>query len=554
VLVLVIIVGSSAVQMAAPFLLRAVIDVALPRDMTLLYRLGAGLVAVAALVAALSVLQNWISSWIGLRIMHRLRTEVFAHLQRQSLAFFTRTRAGEVQSRITNDVGGLQYVVTSTATSAASNLTMVIATVVAMTALSWQLTLVSLVAMPSALLLTRRVAVMRRTMALRRQRELEEFTAAVEEGLSVSGIQLSKTLGTAPAQAARFAGSSARLADLELRTELSGRWRMATLSVVFAAIPAVLYIGAGYAMAAGTITIGTVVAFAALQSALFPPVLALLNVGVALTTSMALFGRVFEYLDLAAEIDDPACPVPVNPAAVVGHLRFEDVTVAYPGGGPPAVADVTIDVPAGTTLALVGETGAGKSTLASLVPRLHDPTSGRVTLDGIDLRDLALADLASVVGVVSQETYLLHGTVRDNLRVARPDTTAAQIEAAAAAAQIHDVITALPDGYDTVVGSRGYRFSGGERQRIAIARTLLRDPRVLVLDEATSALDTETERAVQQALGLLCQGRTTIIVAHRLSTVRNADQIVVLDRGRVMEAGTHASLVECHGRYAGLVA
>jgi ATP-binding cassette subfamily B protein len=555
VLMLAIIVGTSAVEMVAPFLLRTVIDTALPRrDLTLLYRLAAGLVAVATVVAALGVLQNWISTRIGLRIMHRLRTEVFAHLQRQSLAFFTRTRAGEVQSRIANDIGGLQSVVTTTATSVASQLTMVVATAVAMIALSWQLTLISLTVMPPAVLLTSRVAALRRAMTMRRQLQLADLTVAVEESLSVSGIQLSKTLGSGLAQVERFAESSARLVALELRTQLAGRWRMAALSVVFAATPAVLYIGAGFAMIAGTNTIGTVVAFTALQSALFLPLLALLNFGVTLTSSLALFGRVFDYLDLPVEIDDPADPVRIDPAAVIGHVRFEDVAVAYTDGGPPVVAGITIDVPAGTTLALVGETGAGKSTLASLVPRLCDPTSGRVTLDGIDLRDLALADLAATVGVVSQETYLLHGTVRDNLRSARPTATDAEMEAAATAAQIHDLITGLPDGYDTMVGSRGYRFSGGERQRIAIARTLLRNPRVLVLDEATSALDTETERAVQQAFDVLARGRTTITIAHRLSTVRNADQIVVLDRGRVAEAGTHASLVGRNGRYAGLVA
>jgi ATP-binding cassette subfamily B protein len=554
-LIIVIILSASVVQMAAPFLLRTVIDTALPRrDLTLLYRLCAGLLAVAAAAAALSVLQGWISTVVGLRIMHELRTEVFVHLQRQSLAFFTQTRGGELQSRITNDVGGLQYVVTSTAPSVASQLTMSIATAVTMAVLSWQLTLVSLVVMPPAVLLTRRVAALRRAMAVRRQRELEDFTVAVEESLSVSGIHLSKTLGTGPAQAARFISSSARLVDLELRTELSGRWRMAALSVAFAAIPPVIYVGAGHAMSAGTMSIGTVVTFTTLQSALVPRVLALLNVGVAVTTSLAMFGRVFEYLDLPVEIGDPADPVRIAPAAVAGHLRFEEVTVAYPGGGPPAVAGVTIDVPAGTTLALVGETGAGKSTLASLVPRLRDPSTGRVTLDGIDLRDLALADLAAIVGVVSQETYLLHGSVRDNLRSARPQASVAEIEAAATAAQIHDLITGLPDGYDTIVGSRGHRFSGGERQRIAIARTLLRNPRLLVLDEATSALDTETERAVQQAFDVLARGRTTIIIAHRMSTIRDADQIVVLDRGRVAETGTHASLLQRSGRYAALAA
>ena len=315
---------------------------------------------------------------------------------------------------------------------------------------------------------------------------------------------------------------------------------MATLSVIFAAIPAVIYLSAGLPMTAGTMTIGTLIAFTTLQNGLFRPITGLLNVGVSLVSSLALFARIFEYLDLPIEVDEPAQPVLIDPARVAGHVRFYDVTFAYPGSDTAAVAGVTMDIPAGSTLALVGETGSGKSTLAALAARLYDPAAGRITIDGVDLRDLRLADLAAVVGVVSQETYLLHTTVRENLRYAKPDATDAEIEAAARAAQVHDVIAALPDGYDTVVGSRGHRFSGGEKQRIAIARTLLRDPRVLVLDEATSALDNETERAVQRAFDEVARGRTTITIAHRLSTVRDADQIVVLDHGRIVESGTHS--------------
>ena len=553
--VVAMIVASSIVGMASPFLLRAVIDTALPaRDVTLLVALAAGMVGVAALTSAFGVVQTWISTRIGQEVMHRLRTDVFGHLQRQSIAFFTRTRTGEVQSRITNDIGGMQSVVTSTATSIAANLTTAVATIVAMAALSWQLLLVSLVVMPPAVLLTRRVARMRRAITAAQQRELADLNVTVEEGLSISGVQLTKTMGSGPAVVERFTRSSERLIDLELRSQLAGRWRMASMSVIFAAVPAIIYIGAGLPISPTTMTIGTLVAFTTLQAGLFRPITGLLNVGVSIVSSLALFARIFEYLDLPVEVDDPADPVDVDPARARGHVRFSDVTYAYPGSETAAVAGVSLDVPAGSTLALVGETGSGKSTLAGLVARLQDPSGGRITIDGVDLRDMRLADLTAIVGTVSQETYLLHTTVRENLRHAKPDATDAEIETAARAAQVHDLIASLPDGYDTVVGSRGHRFSGGEKQRLAIARTLLRDPRVLVLDEATSALDTETERAVQQAFDALTRGRTTITIAHRLSTVRDADRIAVLDHGRVVESGTHAELLAREGRYAALAA
>jgi ATP-binding cassette, subfamily B, bacterial len=550
-----IIAASSIVGLASPFLLRAVIDTALPdKNVRLLAWLVAGMVAVAAISAAFGVIQTWISTRVGQQVMHGLRTSVFAHLQRQSVAFFTKTRTGEVQSRITNDIGGMQSVVTSTATSIASNLTTAIATAVAMVALSWRLTLISLVVMPPAIYLTRRVAKMRRAITNEQQRELANLNVAIEEGLSINAVQLAKTMGTGPSLVRRFTASSARLIDLELQSQLAGRWRMASMSIIFAAIPAIIYLAAGLPITAGVMTIGTLIAFTTLQNSLFRPLTGLLNTSVSVVSSLALFARIFDYLDLPVDITDPARPVDIDPAAVAGEVRLEEVTFGYPGADRDALSGIDLVVPAGGTMALVGETGSGKTTLAALIARLYDPTAGRILIDGVDLRDLRLADLAAIVGVVSQETYLLHTTVRENLRYARPEATDAEIEAAARAAQIHDLIAGLPDGYDTMVGSRGHRFSGGEKQRIAIARTLLRDPRVLVLDEATSALDTETERAVQQAFDALARGRTTITIAHRLSTVRNADQIVVLDHGHVIEAGTHASLIADNGRYAGLAA
>jgi ATP-binding cassette, subfamily B, bacterial len=551
--VVAVIVASSIVALASPFLLRAVIDDALPRrDVRLLALLAGGMIAVAAITSALGVVQTWISTGVGQRVMHRLRTDVFAHLQRQSLGFFTRTRTGEVQSRITNDIGGMQTVVTSTATSIAANLTTVVATAVAMVALSWQLALVTLVVLPPAVLVSRRVARMRRTLTAARQRELADLNVTIEEALSVDAAALHRTLGTGPALVERFTASSARLTDLEQRSQLAGRWRMATMSVVFAAIPALIYLGAGLPWTVGQLSIGTLVAFTTLQAGVFRPLSGLLDVGVQVASSLALFARIFEYQDLVVEIADPEHPVEV--CDVRGDVRIEGVTFTHPGGDRPALDGVDLAIPAGTTLALVGETGSGKTTLGALVARLHDPDAGRITIDGVDLRDLRLADLAGLVGVVSQETYLLHTTVRENLRAAKPDATDAEIEAAARAARIHDVVAGLPEGYDTMVGARGHRFSGGEKQRLAIARTLLRDPRVLVLDEATSALDTGTERAVQLALDDLARHRTTLTIAHRLSTVRHADRIAVLDQGRVVEAGTHAELVDREGRYAALAA
>ncbi|WP_327692056.1 MULTISPECIES: ABC transporter ATP-binding protein [unclassified Streptomyces] len=549
--------ASSLVSVATPFLLKATLDTAIPQGRTgLLSLLALGMILSAVLSSIFGVLQTLISTTVGQRVMHDLRTAVYGRLQRMSLAFFTRTRTGEVQSRIANDIGGMQATVTSTATSLVSNLTSVVATIVAMVALDWRLTVVSLVLLPVFVWISRRVGSERKKITTQRQKQMAEMAATVTESLSVSGILLGRTMGRSDSLTKSFAEESEGLVDLEVRSNMAGRWRMAVITIVMAAMPAVIYWTAGIALQMGgpDVSIGTIVAFVSLQQGLFRPAVSLLSTGVQIQTSLALFQRIFEYLDLPIDITEREDSVHLD--RIKGEVRFEDVEFRYDSNdskGAPILDGIGIDVPAGSSLAVVGPTGAGKSTLGYLVPRLYDVTGGRVTLDGVDVRDLDFDTLARAVGVVSQETYLFHASVAENLRFAKPDATDEELETAARAAQIHEHIASLPDGYDTVVGERGHRFSGGEKQRLAIARTILRDPPVLILDEATSALDNRTEAAVQDAIDALSANRTTLTIAHRLSTIRGADQIVVLDSGSVAERGTHEELLERDGRYAALV-
>ncbi len=551
-IVFTLIVFSAALGVIPSFLLMGVLDTAIPQNRVgLLTVLVAGMILIPIVTGAIGVSQTLLSNRVGQAVMHDLRTSVYRHLQRLSLAFFTRTRTGDVQSRIANDIGGIDTVVTSTATSVLANVTTVIATVVAMILLDWRLAVFALILLPLFVWLTKRVGDERKKVTAKRQVSLADVSSIVQESLSVSGILLGKTMGRSGDLAERFSDESRRLADLEVRSRMTGRWMMAAIQMTFAVMPALVYWFAGWSQARGTavVSIGTLVAFTTLQTRLFFPIGGLLGVQLEVQSSLALFDRIFDYLDQPIDIVE-GTRVLERPR---GDVAFDRVCFRYDGDAL-TLKDVTFTVPAGTKTALVGETGSGKTTCGYLVARLYDATQGTVSIDGIDVRELTFESLAAAVGVVSQETYLFHSTVRENLRFAKPEASDEEVEEAARAAQIHELIASLPDGYETVVGERGYRFSGGERQRMAIARTVLRNPPILVLDEATSALDTQTERLVQEALERLAEGRTTIAIAHRLSTVRDAEQIVVLDRGQVAETGTHDELLAAGGRYALLVA
>jgi len=547
-----LIVMSASVSLVPPFLLREILDVALPHSRAgLLTVLAAGMLVLVMASNAIGVLQSYLSLTVGQDVMNDLRNAVYAHLQRMSLAFFTRTRTGEVQSRIANDIGSMGSTVTTVATTIVGSVTTVGGSLAAMIVLNWRLTIVSLLMLPVFAWISRRVGNERRAITLQRQQQLALMSTLVEESLSVSGFILGRVLGRSGTLNDEFAAQSQTLTGLTVRSAMAGRWRQSSIQIIMAAMPITIYWVAGITAGHGrlSISIGTLVAFTTLQQGLFSPSVQLLQAGIAVQSSLALFERVFDYLDLPIDIPEPARPVPLPSAR--GHVRFEQVDFSY--GDEQILHGIDIDLPPGGHLAVVGATGAGKTTLGYLVSRLYEVTAGRVTIDGIDVRDLAFTTLAAAVGVVSQDTHLFHTTIAGNLRFARPDATEAELIAAATDAQIHDLITSLPDGYDTIVGERGYRFSGGEKQRLAIARTMLRSPPVLVLDEATSSLDTQTEHAVQQALDALSAGRTTITIAHRLSTIRNADQIIVLDRGRIMERGTHLDLLARHGHYSRLV-
>jgi ATP-binding cassette subfamily B protein len=513
------------------------------------------MIAAYVTTALLGVWQTWLTATVGNSVMGSLRVRLFTHLQAMELSFFTRTKTGVIQSRLQNDVGGVASVLTNTVSSVLGNAVTVIAAFVAMVLLNWQLAIVAVILMPILVFAQRRVGQVRARIAAKTQESLSDMTAITQETLSVSGILLSKSFTRQKTEIARYSGENDNQVRLQVSQQMSGQWFFAMVSIFLSSIPAIVYLVAGVLLTNGAtdITAGTVVAFTTVQARLLFPLLGLMRVALDLQTSSALFARIFQYLDLTPAITDApgATPVP----AVTGRVQFDTVTFAYPDAAPdarPTLDAVSFTIEPGEFAAFVGPSGAGKTTVSYLIPRFYEATGGRVLFSGVDVRDLAQESLVSHIGIVSQETYLFHATIAENLRYAKPDATAAELEAAARAANIHNTIASFPDGYDTVVGERGYRLSGGEKQRVAIARVLLKDPEVLILDEATSALDSISERVVQAALDTASRGRTTIAIAHRLSTIVTADVIFVVDAGRVVERGTHQELLAAGGTYAEL--